>query len=60
METRIRLKNIQLYGWHGVSEKERKTGQQFEIDIEVMYALNDSIKSDDFDSSISLIVIRRK
>ena len=24
MESKIRLKNIQLYGWHGVADKEKK------------------------------------
>ena len=36
METKIRLNNIQLYGWHGVSDYEKKAGQQFEVDVEIL------------------------
>ena len=47
METKIRLKNIQLFGWHGVADKEKKIGQQFEIDIEAEAQLKSAIQSDD-------------
>ena len=35
METKIKVNNIQLFGYHGTDEKEKTTGQLFEIDIEV-------------------------
>ena len=35
METKIKINNIQLFGFHGVDTKEKNTGQPFEIDIEV-------------------------
>jgi len=35
METKIKINNIQLFGFHGVDTKEKTTGQTFEIDIEV-------------------------
>ncbi len=35
METKIKINNIQLFGYHGNGEKEKSTGQLFEIDIEV-------------------------
>ena len=35
METKIKINNIQLFGYHGTGEKEKSTGQLFEIDIEV-------------------------
>ena len=53
MENKIRLKNIQLYGWHGATAKERKTGQQFEIDIEVLAAISSTIESDDIKSTVN-------
>ena len=31
MSNKIRLNNIKLYGWHGVDEKEKENGQNFEI-----------------------------
>ena len=52
METKIRLKNIQLFGWHGVADKEKKIGQQFEIDIEANAQLNPAIQSDDIVQAI--------
>ena len=52
METRIRLKNIQLFGWHGVADKEKKIGQQFEIDIEADVQLHSAIKSDDISQTV--------
>ena len=52
METKIRLKNIQLFGWHGVADKEKKIGQQFEIDIEANAQLNSAIQSDDIRQTV--------
>ena len=53
METRIRLKNIQLYGWHGIADKEKKIGQQFEIDVEVLAYLNLGIETDNISKTIN-------
>ena len=52
METKIRLINIKLFGWHGVADKEKKIGQQFEIDIEVDAQLNSAIQSDDIRQTV--------
>ena len=51
METKIRLINIQLFGWHGVADKEKKTGQRFEIDIEAYKDLVSAINSDDINET---------
>ena len=56
MDTRIRLKNIKLYGWHGVADKERRTGQQFEIDIEVSPVYDESI-SDNLHNTVNYSLI---
>ena len=53
METRIRLKNIQLFGWHGVADKEKKEGQKFEIDVEVLAPLRSAIETDDIRNTIN-------
>ena len=45
METKIKINNIQLFGYHGTGEKEKSTGQLFEIDIEVS-PVNDTLISD--------------
>jgi len=47
MEYKIRLKNIQLFGFHGVDMNEKKNGQQFEIDVEADLSLENAIKTDD-------------
>ena len=52
-ETKIRLKNIQLYGWHGIADKEKKMGQRFEIDIEVSASLDSAIDSDDINLTVN-------
>ena len=57
METRIRLKNIQLYGWHGVADKEKKMGQQFEIDVEASLNCNQAISKDDITKTVDYSLI---
>ena len=47
MVSKIRLKNIQLFGFHGVGVDEKKNGQKFEIDVEVDVDLETAIKTDD-------------
>ena len=51
METKIRLNNIQLNGYHGVDDDEKKNGQQFEIDIAVYTDLTAAIKTDNVDAT---------
>ena len=46
MEIKIRLINIQLSGYHGVGDNEKKIGQQFEIDIEAYADLDTAVKTD--------------
>ena len=52
METKIRLNNIQLYGWHGVGDDEKRTGQQFEVDVEILLDLTSTIASDDIKKTV--------
>ena len=52
MDTKIRINNIQLFGYHGVDEKEKSDGQPFEIDIEVSPIYDESI-SDNLDNTIN-------
>lgn len=52
METKIRLKNIQLFGYHGVADAEKKLGQRFEIDVEVRVDIDDAIQGDTFKKTI--------
>ncbi len=47
METKIRLNNIQFFGYHGVTDEEKINGQKFEIDVEVCIDSNISHIHDD-------------
>ena len=51
MKTKIRIKNIQLFGLHGVADKEKRTGQQFEIDIEAYADLQSAIDTDNINNT---------
>ena len=55
MDTKIRLKNIQIYGWHGISKEEKEKGQKFEIDIEIMFFINSVINDDDIKKTVNYI-----
>ena len=52
METKIRLKNIQLFGCHGISDKEKNNEQKFDIDVEVSIDLKGDIRADDINKTI--------
>ena len=52
METKIRLKNIQLFGCHGVSDKEKNNEQKFDIDVEVSIDLKGDIRADDINKTV--------
>ena len=53
----IRLKNMQFYGFHGVSESEKHLGGRFEVDVEMRLSLKDSCESDDLNDTINYEVI---
>ena len=52
METKIRLKNIQLFGCHGVSDKEKNNEQKFDIDVEMSIDLKEEIRADDINKTV--------
>ena len=56
MNTKIRINNIQLFGYHGVDEKEKSDGQSFEIDIEVSPIYDGSI-SDNLHNTVNYSLI---
>ncbi|HEY3874628.1 MAG TPA: dihydroneopterin aldolase [Candidatus Kapabacteria bacterium] len=55
----IRLKNIQVYAYHGAHAHEREHGARFEIDIELEAALEKAAKQDDLASTIDYVAIQR-
>ena len=55
----IRLKNIQIYAYHGVYAHERDHGGRFEIDIELEALLDQAAKNDDLSSTIDYVAIQK-
>ena len=47
----IRLKNMQFYGFHGVSESEKHLGGRFEVDLEMQLPLKKSCDSDNLNDT---------
>ena len=56
MDTKIRINNIQLYGYHGVDEKEKSDGHVFGIDIEISPAFDEAI-SDNLHKTVNYSLI---
>lgn len=52
MKFKVSLKNIKLYGFHGVFSNERKNGQKFEVDVEYIYEKKKSHINDDISNII--------
>ena len=48
----IKISGIKAFGFHGVFEEERKSGQDFIADIEFTYKTEKAIKSDDLAHAI--------
>ena len=48
----IRLEKMQFYGYHGVSELEKKLGGKFEVDLEMFFPLKKAGKSDRIEDTL--------
>jgi dihydroneopterin aldolase len=49
----IRLKNMQFYGYHGVSPSEKHLGGKFEVDVELMTSFQKACQSDNLEDTIN-------
>lgn len=56
----IRLKNIQLYGYHGVNDFEKEKGGLFEVDVELHTDLAKACKTDDVKQTIDYDAVFKK
>jgi dihydroneopterin aldolase len=54
----IRLKNIQIYAYHGVHAHEREHGARFEIDVEFQPLISNTFKSDDLADVIDYVKVQ--
>ena len=50
---KIILKDIVLFGYHGVLQEEKKIGQRFELDIKLYLDLKDAGKNDDLNETVN-------
>ena len=55
----IRLKNIQVYAYHGAHEHEREHGGRFEIDVELEANLDAAAHSDDLADTIDYVRLQQ-
>lgn len=53
MKDKIILKGMQFFGYHGVLEEERRLGQRFTVDMELVLDLQPAGQQDDLTLSIS-------
>jgi len=51
-EDKIKITGIKTFGFHGVFENEKKTGQEFLVDIEYKYETKDAIENDEINLAI--------
>lgn len=51
--TKLSLKNMVFFGYHGVYDEERKLGQQIEVDVEVVSDLTEAGMKDDLGLTVN-------
>ncbi len=54
----IRLKNIQIYAYHGAHAHEREHGARFEIDVELLADVDRAVTSDDLADTIDYVKLQ--
>ena len=54
----IRLKNIQVYAYHGAHAHEREHGGRFEIDVELEADLSRAVASDALEDTIDYVRVQ--
>ena len=59
IKSKIRLNKIELFGYHGINQYEKKFGQNFEINIEVCIH-NKETFSDEINSTIDYLAVYNK
>jgi dihydroneopterin aldolase len=48
----IKITGIKAFGFHGVFESEKKSGQEFIVDLEYKYETNSAIDNDEIEQAI--------
>ena len=55
----IRLKNIQVYAYHGAYAHEREHGARFEIDVGLEAVLDNAVKTDELADTIDYVEVQK-
>lgn len=50
---KIYIKDLEIYGFHGVNQQEKDMGQRFLVSLELFLSLQDAGESDDLDKTVS-------
>ena len=53
MTTKIRLKAMRFYAYHGVAEQERQVGNTFQVDLTLTAPLQRAVESDQLEDTIN-------
>jgi dihydroneopterin aldolase len=56
---KILLKGLRFHGYHGVAEEERRMGQKYEVDAELICDLSAAGQTDDFLQTIDYAAVVR-
>ncbi|BDU50982.1 dihydroneopterin aldolase [Haliovirga abyssi] len=57
---KIIIKNMRLYGYHGVLEEEKRIGQKFFVDLEIYLDLEKASMSDNLNDTVNYAKIYEK
>ena len=49
---RIRLTNISLYRYHGVTPAEQEVGHPFDVDVELVFDVSEAAEKDDLNNTL--------
>ena len=55
--TKLSLKNMIFYGYHGLYPAEQELGQRYEVDIELFSDFEPAGKADDFNKTINYVEV---
>ena len=51
--TKLTIKNVEYYAYHGVKEEERKLGGKYQVDVDMYYDAKSAIINDDVNYALN-------
>jgi dihydroneopterin aldolase len=51
--TKLTLKNLEFFAYHGVNEIEKRNGGKFQVDVEIIYDATEAILTDDLAKALN-------